>query len=585
MAELKNHIRKYSRYIIPFLILYWIIWLPGNNEYFNAFKSTNFIMGIFSLIAFYFDKRSNSSITRRQHIIISLFSFLFATMSILGGITSSAPSFILIIPLAFIGAFFAAYSIMHLLLTCKLSVLNKEHFLKFKPITVFLFCFFVTAFIYLAIFFTAFYPGILTPDSINQANQNVNHIFSNHHPYYHTIILGFFQNIGISIFKDINLGIAFFNIFQIFVMSAIFSFVIMTLYQRKVPLWIIVSAFLWYSIHPINILYSFTVWKDVLFGGAALLFITAVARVFLNIGKNHFNYALTLFSGLAFCLWRSNGFYAFILTTLFFLIIFFKKYKLLSLGLLCISIFSYILTGPVLSLLNVSKPDTIENLSIPAQQIARVVTDGGKLTEQEYTLLSKVIDVEKIPSLYESYISDPIKIAVREKGGNKVISENKEEFIKLWIHLGIRNPKQYILAWADQTKGYFYGGHNYWQYATNISKNNLNIEQTVNVPTFRNIFLSYYAKIFSDPNIMPILNIFVSIGLMFWVVMAAFTILIAKKEIKRAFVLFPIISIILSLFIATPVYSEFRYAYSLFISLPIIGLLLNNIHSSKEQVE
>ena len=39
---------------------------------------------------------------------------------------------------------------------------------------------------------------------------------------------------------------------------------------------------------------------------------------------------------------------------------------------------------------NVVQPDTIEALSIPAQHIARVITDGGELTQEQEELLSKL---------------------------------------------------------------------------------------------------------------------------------------------------------------------------------------------------
>lgn len=585
MTKAKDFFNKSCMVIVPILILIWTFWLPGGNEYLQAFRSTNTIMGIIGLFAYYFDKKNNGRVTLWQNILICLFSFLFSIASVLSGLTSSAVQMPIIVMLSSLGAFFSAYSVIHAILTCEKSKLNTEHGLTFKPWVVFIFCFSLTAVIYLIVLFTAFYPGNLTPDSISQVEQILTGNYSNHHPYYHTVVIGVFINLGKSIFNDINAGVALFHIFQILVMSAIFAFLTVTLYQKKSPLWMIIASVLWYTLHPVNIIYSFTMWKDVLFGGAALLFITCLARIFLKIGKNNIlNYILVFLSGFAFCVWRSNGLYAFVLTAILILVVFFKKYKLLTAGLLAVAICSYILVGPVLKTAKIPSPDTIEHLSIPAQQIARVVTDGCKLTDDEYEFLSNVIDIDEIPQNYQSYISDPIKNLIRIKEGDTYISEHKGEFLKLWIKLGIKYPKQYVAAWVDQTKGYYHSGHNYWITASYINENSFGITQTPKSLSFRNV-ISYYNANFSNTEKLPILNIFVSIGFMFWIMAGAFVVALAKGNLKTAFVFAPIILIILSLLIATPVYSEFRYAYGLFISLPIIGIMMGRKDNSLLQGE
>ena len=59
--------------------------------------------------------------------------------------------------------------------------------------------------------------------------------------------------------------------------------------------------------------------------------------------------------------------------------------------------------GPVLNYFNVTPPDTIESLSIPAQHIARVIVDGGTLTEEQEKLLSKAVDISQIKGKHNKY--------------------------------------------------------------------------------------------------------------------------------------------------------------------------------------
>lgn len=63
-----------------------------------------------------------------------------------------------------------------------------------------------------------------------------------------------------------------------------------------------------------------------------------------------------------------------------------------------------------LDALNVKQPDTIEALSIPAQQIARVVVEEKELTDEQRVLLNNIVDVEKIPEVYSTIFQDPLKI-------------------------------------------------------------------------------------------------------------------------------------------------------------------------------
>ena len=94
-------------------------------------------------------------------------------------------------------------------------------------------------------------------------------------------------------------------------------------------------------------------------------------------------------------------------------------------------VLSIFLKYPVLKSLNVKQPDTIESLSIPAQQIARVIKDEKELSFEQKKLLSKVIDIKKIPVYYVSYFSDPIKDLVREKGEPRIFKRTFKRISKL----------------------------------------------------------------------------------------------------------------------------------------------------------
>ena len=60
------------------------------------------------------------------------------------------------------------------------------------------------------------YPGIMTPDSINQFAQVLGRAsYSNHHPWLHTMTISLFYHIGTLFTSDLNAAFAFFTVLQI----------------------------------------------------------------------------------------------------------------------------------------------------------------------------------------------------------------------------------------------------------------------------------------------------------------------------------------------------------------------------------
>lgn len=424
------------------------------------------------------------------------------------------------------------------------------------------------------ILFTCAYPGDLTPDSISQVTQLTTGTYSNHHPYYHTQIIKLLFDLGMTIFNDINAAVATYSVFSIVVMALSFSYVVTTIYKCSNNLKISIVVALWYLAMPFHMHYSYTMWKDIFFGATTTIFAVSIYRILKNIGKTIPNYIVMTISAIGMCLLRSNGYFAFVFSTLIFFILF-KKEKKLIIIFICVLISTFILKHPVLNALNVTQPDTIESLSVPAQQIARVVVDDKELTNKQEKLLSKVVDIDLIKENYSSYISDPIKGLVRKTNNQDYIKEHKIEFIKLWIELGLKYPQTYVKAWIDETRGYWNGGYNYWRWADGVYENTLGIERTVNNQTLRDLY-SKYCSYYSEPGI----RIFLCIGFYFWLSVISLWKSIKLKDKAAAFATIPFLMVILSLCVATPVYAEFRYAYALFCGMPFI-MMVSSIYLIK----
>ena len=425
--------------------------------------------------------------------------------------------------------------------------------------------FVVMAGIYLAYHFFVLYPGCLTLDSMDQILQIRNGVYSNHHPFWHTMVIKLFLEIGYAIFGDINKAVSLYTIAQIILLSASFAYSLMTLYEAGVPKTWVALSFCLFAFLPYNIALSCTMWKDVLFGAAVCAFLTALLRIIRDIGWNRvWNYVILGISGLGFCLWRSNGFLALVAALPVFLVVLWKEHKKVLALLLAVVTLGWVMKGPVLSAMGVTQPDLVESLSIPVQQVARVIVDGGQLTDEESELLSRVVDLEEVPELYQSHISDNIKNEIRSKD-NAYFEENVGQYFDLWLQLLKRYPVEYVKAWVDQTKGYWGGGFQNWIYGNFVYENDMGIAMKEQGNIVNKLFNLYFGV---SRNVM-VFEPLHSIGLHVWLLaIGAFVSLFRKR--KEWILAAPLLAMVLTLMVATPVSGEFRYAYALFTAFPLV---------------
>lgn len=434
-----------------------------------------------------------------------------------------------------------------------------------EPWVIFGASFLAIAAINLVCHFFVLYPGSLSLDSMDQITQIRNGVYSNHHPFWHTMVIKLFLEIGYAIFGEINRAVSVFMIAQIVIMAACFAYVLMTLYEAGVARsWIAVS-FAMYAFLPYNIVYSNTMWKDVLFGGAVCAFLTALFRILRDIGWNKvWNYVILAVSGLGFCLWRSNGFLALVAALPVFAVVLWKEHKKMLALILSVVAAGWAMKGPLLSAMNVTQPDLVESLSIPVQQVARVIVEGCELTEEEAELIGRVVDIEEVPELYRSHISDNIKNEIRSKD-NAYFEENAGQYLNLWLRLLMKHPVEFVKAWVDQTKGYWGGGFPNWMYGNFVNENDMGIA----MKSQGNIIARLYNLYFALSRHLMLFEPLHSIGLHVWILaIAAFVALFRKR--KEWILIAPLLAMVLTLLVATPVSGEFRYAYSLFTAFPLV---------------
>lgn len=434
-----------------------------------------------------------------------------------------------------------------------------------RPGRFFLLCFLSVTVIDMMFLIFESFPGRLTADSINQMMQIHTATYTNWHPYWHTQLIKFFTDIGMVLTGGYQIGVAMFSVFQILCMSACFSYVLVTLYQRRFPKTCIGIVWAMYALIPYHIAYSSSVWKDVPFAAACLLLVTSLYRLLSGMkSTKKLDTVLFALAGLLVCIWRSNGLpaYAVLLAAM---AVFFRKRKQLLAIMGVVLVCGYLMTGPMLAALGVAKGNYVEALSIPLQQVARVVHEGRELTPAQRELIETVGTEDEIREAYNQGLSDPIKNMLRASEAEELLLEDPKPYFRLWLDLLRQYPGDFVKAWIDQTKGYWNGGYEEWIFSSGVEENMLGIEAASGNNIIGKLFRGYCRYFEMIPAFKP----FISIGLHTWLVISCCLVNLLRGR-KEWVLSLPILAILLSLVISTPVYAEFRYIYSMFLVVPLL---------------
>lgn len=452
-------------------------------------------------------------------------------------------------------------------------------------------------------YFLMYYPTWLSNDAVWQIEQALGWApASNHHPWFHTMIIKFFFMAGYRIFGTYTEAMAFYTFWQIIIMSSVYAFFLYQLYKSGTRLLWLVAAAAFYAFLPINGLMSICMTKDEFFTAALLVFAWQGAKLagrkedvsgsdirYGKEGRRVFRdkvcrLAGYFVSGLLVCLLRSNGVYVFLGTVFFLLLSKWmqgtaakKEHSLRAAGrreflavftctaavLLCYGVYH----GPILKAMDVEPPDTIEALTMPTQHILCAYVKGGELTQEEAAMIGQVVPADQAASYYNPYLFDIFKAFVREAGNQEIIAEQKWDYFKLWLQVGLRNPLRYLEAEVKQTAGYWALDTSDYQY---VVGEYYMVDNPFAVTTQRKLF-TYQAEVGMYQFLMSFQDLYNkvwSLGLNTWIFFFCFACAAYRK--KNVMIFVPFVMLLVTLLLAVPVYNVLRYVYALFMALPLL---------------
>ncbi len=445
---------------------------------------------------------------------------------------------------------------------------------------------FIAILICWSIYVIAFYPIILSPDPSFQIKQffNVrtkyadyailldNNVFlTNHHPVFHTMILGYSLKLGRFLLND-NFGLFIYSLTQLLVLVFTLSLTIKYLIENNVNKKIVFIVLLLYCFIPMFPLYAMSGVKDTYYTCFIILYVMKLDKIIRSKQeklsyKEMIQLLLIMF---AVCLFRNNGIYVLILSFPLILIYSKKYFQILLVIFIGVLAFYGTYTKVLLPSLKITDGSIRETLSIPFQQTARYVKYYNKdLSKNDIKVIDKVLGYETLAKRYNPTISDPVKNEFNKYTTKKELLA----YLKVWFKCFFKHPLVYIEATLNNIYGYFSpqstNWYIYYKYDTRITEDKLVNYHFNNLSSLR-LILSSFAQGFPY---IPFIGLISNIGFNTWLLLGLTTYSIFKKKKEYLIVLSPLL-ISLLICVVSPVNTYFRYAMPFIFIMPFIFTLI-----------
>ena len=568
--ELKGMFSKCKNNILKTFLAFYSYWailkITGINNY-----SIFLLFGLIGVLVLFYKVEINNTVKKPSILVAVVFSLLISVGNVVIGAMGTNNLNIFNLNVIFniavnaLGLYFFFYYFFNLFFSkvkkINLLVKNKrEH-----PNKIF-FGSWLLIFVAWIPYFLRFFPGILTNDSRLQLQYIEEGFFDNHHPFVHTWFEGGIYNLGKILFNNTNLAMSMVTIVQMIILSAIFAYAVRFLYKHKFNSLIVIIVLLLYAFMPQFSVYSVTLWKDILFGGACLLLLISIVEMTLQDKFEKGTFIIFIIAFLMMLFFRNNGVYVLLLCTPFFLYCFRSKLKIMLITIISLFAFYFIVTGPIYKTINVRESSSVETYGMMLQHVGRVIASGDEIDYKNEKYLKTLFDFDTIKNVYKPYLIDPVKNNMNREEFDKT----KGQFYLTWLSLFLKHPDTYIEATLSQTAGYWYPSVKYWTTPPISYENTYGVHSKSLVPSkvehaidwIRSIDLTYA-------------SLYWGIGLGFMILfISIITCSIRGINKNKYFAWFiPFVGIWATMMIASPVFAEYRYVYGLFTSMPILILI------------
>lgn len=413
------------------------------------------------------------------------------------------------------------------------------------------------------------------------------------HPPLHSLWLGGSLYLGWSFFSSYSVGLAFYTVTQTLFFSFCLAKITSVVYesgQRVLYLFSLLFACLFSGFS----VYVTMTTKDVAFSGIFSLSVLWVFRTVRDSTKTIANkawlakgFALFLLSMLL----RNNALHAYLLFAVILVVANLlgkMEIKVFLLPLLSAICFLFLITGPIYNAFNIEPGPAKEAMSVPSVQIASVMNDHMEELSQE--------DIAYITQLvpdWEKYNHNLLADETKMRFDTSLVASDPLRFLDLYCRLAIRYPGNYIHAWSLLTAGY-------WSQSVDYSLSGnavLSFPLMCPYEAVRGVLPEYLSIPFDEPvpalssslnsllgirveTHVPIVGLLYKAATWFWLVIATLVISVAfSTPLQRVLPSILLLAYCATLFLGPG--SIYRYASPLFVSAPLILLMLSELFKAE----
>lgn len=317
------------------------------------------------------------------------------------------------------------------------------------------------------------YPGTTDPyDNLDQLQQwngmlsstatyvnlvDPNIYLNNHHPVFHTMLLGTFVGFGTMIGSQ-NIGLFLFVVMQtlLFAFALAQTLALMKDFSTPIPARIFVLAL--YSFVPLFPGWTVCVTKDTLFTVFVILYAVCLVRIVRD-SREQTTLQIVAFIAVALlmCLLRNNGIFIVVFTVPFLLLMHAAGARRQGVAGVCVALVYLLYISALLPALGISSGSVRESLSVPFQQTAYLAyAHPEDFTAEQWETVNKLFNTDdgNIGECYDSQLADSVKNNYRKE----TTSDDLKAYLAVWAQLGISHPLQYISVTLKNTYAYFYPG-------------------------------------------------------------------------------------------------------------------------------
>ncbi|MDR1521834.1 MAG: DUF6020 family protein [Streptococcaceae bacterium] len=306
-------------------------------------------------------------------------------------------------------------------------------------------------------YFSGFFPGIISPDSLNQWEQVCGVLpYKNEHPIFHTLLLKLSKDFTSSTWLLIFCQIIFSSLIMATIIGKLGYFGV----NRKIRLLIALII----GIFSLNGFYMNTVWKDIPFSVSFLFFSFLFLLAVYSKGELIFEKLTYIFFFIFFAFlsveFRKNAIPVVFIIFGFLCFKISRKY-LKRLIFSCISVFLLIISFNffVEFKYNLQPSNNSEGMAIFFQQIGAIEKFSPQGVSKDSQKIFLTIEPMEVWKTYEPFSSDNLKLYPHIN--NKFINENMSKIFYHYLKTVIQNPKIAFRAYLDITS-------NIWRY--NVSR-------------------------------------------------------------------------------------------------------------------